>query len=94
MAPHETSASQARARLHDQVTGAHEMAAATGRHPGHWELHCIALGHGPGDFTPHRPPEYVEQTLSPTAGLLELLAEPLGPDHVRIMADRGIEAGQ
>ena len=85
---------QARGQLRGQVTAAHDAAAAGWRHPGHWELHHIALpGDGPGDFTPYRAPDYAEHGLSPLA-FLERLAEILGPDHARAITQRGLEAGQ
>jgi hypothetical protein len=53
----------------------------------------IALPGGPGDFTPYEAPEYVEQELSPLGQLVEHLAEVLGMDHVRVIADCGMETG-
>jgi hypothetical protein len=53
----------------------------------------IALPGGPGDFTPYEAPEYVEEKLSPLGELVEHLAEVLGMDYVRVIADCGMEAG-
>ena len=45
-----------------------------GEHPGHWELHCIALAtDGPADFTPYPVPDYAEETFGPHTPLVELL---------------------
>ena len=94
MTARQTSDERAREQLRGQVTAAAQAAALDWRHPGHWELHHIALpGDGPGDFTPYRAPEYAEHGLSPLA-FLEHLAEILGPDHARAIAGRGLEAGQ
>jgi hypothetical protein len=38
-------------------------------------------------------PEYVEEELSPFDQLVEHLAEVLGMDHVRVIAEHGMEAG-
>ena len=38
-------------------------------------------------------PEYVEDELSPLGELVEYLAEVLGMDHIRVIADCGMEAG-
>jgi hypothetical protein len=62
-------------------------------HVGHWHLHHIALPGGPGDFTPYEAPDYVEEKLPPLGELVEHLAEVLGMDHVRVIADCGMEAG-
>jgi hypothetical protein len=98
MTRHKTPEEEARARLHAQIlgaVGAAGVAPGMGRHPGHWQLHHIALpGGGPGDFTPYQAPEYIEEELSPFGELLEHLAEILGPDHAQAIALRGLEAGQ
>lgn len=72
------------------------QAAATGdKHPGHWHMHFAALPDGlSGDFTPCRPAEYAEEELAPGGAFFEWLAELLGPDHGRAIAERGLEAGQ
>lgn len=88
----QTPEEEARARLLAQVLGA--AAEAAGKHEGDWRLHHIALSAGPGDFTPHPVPEYAEEELAPFSQLLERLAEALGPDHARTIAQRGLEAGQ
>ena len=76
MPPYETPADAARARLRGQVTAAADLAALDGQHPGHWQLHHIALpADRPGDFTPIRPPEYAEQEASSVGELLGYLAE-------------------
>jgi hypothetical protein len=85
---------EARARLHAQVSAAAVAATAAGKHEGHWHLHFAALPTGPGDFTPYQAPEYIEEELSPFAELLERLTEALGPDHDRVIAQRGLEAGR
>jgi hypothetical protein len=84
---------KARARLQAQVLAASAAAAGTGLHPAHWQLHHIALTSGPGDFTPYEGPEFVEETLSPLGELLEHLGQVLGPDYARVIAERGLEAG-
>jgi len=95
MTASKTPAERAREQLHRQVSAAAAAAAADWRHPGHWELHHIALpGGGPGDFTPHRQPEYAEHGLSPAATFLDRLAELLGLDHALAIAQRGLEAGR
>ena len=91
MAP-QTPEEQARARLQAQVFAAAAGSAATGTHEGHWSLHHLALASGPGDFTPYQAPEYVEEELSPLGEFLEHLAEVLGADHARVVAERGLEA--
>ena len=65
----------------------------TGKHPGHWHLHHIALpAAGPGDFTPYRAPDYAEETFGPHEPLLELLGELFDIDHAKGIARRGLEA--
>jgi hypothetical protein len=65
------------------------------RHPGHWQLHHIALPNGaPGDFTPYRAPGYAEHGVWPFAEWLEHLGEVLGADHAQAVTRRGLEAGQ
>jgi len=67
----------------------------TDKHPGHWQLHHIALPAGaPSDFTPYRAPGYAEHLTWPLPEWLEQLAELLGPDHAQAIAQRGREAGQ
>ena len=90
----QTPEEKARARLLAQVLGAAAAAEAAGKHEGDWRLHHVALPAGPGDFTPYPVPEYAEEELSPLGQLLERLAEVLGPDHARAIAQRGLEAGQ
>jgi hypothetical protein len=90
---HQTPEDKARARLLGQVTAAAAAAPGTGKHPGHWQLHFIALPDGPGDFTPYPAPDYVEEQLSPLGELLERLAEMLGPGYACAIAQRGLEAG-
>jgi hypothetical protein len=90
----QTPEMKARARLLAQVLGAAAAAEAAGKHEGDWRLHHVALPVGPGDFTPYPVPEYAEEQLSPLGQLLECLAEVLGPDHARAIAQRGLEAGQ
>jgi hypothetical protein len=92
--PHQTPEQKARARLQAQVTAAAAAARGAGKHPAHWQLHHIALTSGPGDFTPYPAPQYAEDELSPFGELLERLAEILGPDHARTIAQRGLEAAQ
>jgi hypothetical protein len=90
----QTPQEKARARLLAQVLGAAAAAEAAGKHEGDWRLHHVALPAGPGDFTPYPVPEYAEEELSPLGQLLERLAEALGPDYARAIAQRGLEAGQ
>jgi hypothetical protein len=90
--PHQTPEEKARARLQAQVTAAAAAADGAGKHEGHWHLHHIALTSGPGDFTPYEGPEFVEEELSPLVELLEHLAEILGLDYARVIAERGLEA--
>jgi hypothetical protein len=90
----QTPEEKARARLHAKVTAAAAAATAAGKHEGHWHLHRIALPVGPGDFTPYEALDYAEEELSLFGELLEHLAEALGPDHGRAIAQRGLEAGQ
>ena len=67
---------------------------ATGMHPGHWELHHIALPvGGPGDFTPYPVPEYAEETFGPHDPLLGWLGELLDIDHAKGIAMRGLATG-
>ena len=80
----------ARAHLYSNV----QAAMAGQRDPGHWYLHHIALPDGPGDFTPYSKPDYVERRLWPLGERIEALAEIFGPDHARVIARRGLEAGQ
>ena len=91
---HQTPEDEARARLQARITAAAAAATTAGKHEGHWHLHHITLPVGPGDFTPYQAPEYAEEELSPFGELLERLAEALGPDHARAIAQRGLEAGQ
>jgi hypothetical protein len=56
-------------------------------------VHHIALPGGPGDFTPYEALEYVEERLGPLGELVEHLAEVLGMDYVRVIADCGMGAG-
>lgn len=45
------------------------------KHPGHWELHHLALSTGRrGDFTPERPAEYAESEVSPMEELWRHIA--------------------
>jgi len=91
---HQTPEDEARARLQTHATAAAVAAPMAGKHEGHWHLHHIALPSGPGDFTPYQALDYAEDELSPFGELLERLAEALGPDHARSIAQRGLEAGQ
>jgi hypothetical protein len=90
----QTPEEKARARLLAQVLGSAAAAEAAGKHEGDWRLHHVALPAGRGDFTPYPLPEYAEEELSPFSQLLERLAEELGLDHARTIAQRGLEAGQ
>ena len=90
---HQTPEERARARLQAQVTAAAEVSPGAGKHEGHWHLHHLALTSGPGDFTPYQAPDYIEEQLSPLGEFLEHLAEILGPDYARVIAERGPEAG-
>lgn len=70
---------------------------ATWKDPGHWHLHHAAVHPGPGDWTPYRAPDYVEEKLTPVGELLHHLGELLdiaGPDHTQRLMERGKEAGQ
>jgi hypothetical protein len=92
---HQTPEEKARARLQAQIAGAAAAAPGLGLHEAHWQLHHIALpADMPGDFTPVPAPEYAEEQLSLFGELLERLAEMLGPDYARAIAQRGLEAGQ
>ena len=84
---------KARARLQAQVSAAASAAPVAGKHEGHWHPHHSALTVGPGDFTPYDAPEYAEEELSPLGELLGHLAEALGLDHARMIAEGGMEAG-
>jgi hypothetical protein len=66
-------------RAHLQANVA--AAAAAPGHPGHWQLHHIALpGDSPSDFTPFSAPGYAEDAEAPHGALLHHLAEMLfGP---------------
>lgn len=83
--------------LHNQVTAAADAAAQDWRQPGHWTLHAIVLADGPGDFTRHRPPEYVEQDFFPGIGPARApsRAARTGPrPHYRRSRDRGRASGR
>jgi hypothetical protein len=63
----------------------------TSKHPGHWELHHVALpGNRPGDFTPVRLPDYAEETSSPIRELVEHVLDVITSDP-RTAADREAE---
>ena len=78
----------------DKTARANVQAAEAACHPGHWQLHHIALADAPGNFTPYRAPDYAEHGLGPFGEWIEALAEIFGSDHAQIMARRGLEAGQ
>ena len=71
-----------------------QAAAAGDGHPGEWWLHHFAVHDGPRDFTPFRPPDYIETEFSLLPGWLAQLGEIFGPDHAQAIAQRGAEAGQ
>jgi hypothetical protein len=83
----------ARARLRGRVTAAAGQAALDSRQAGHWHLHLIALpGSTPGDFTPHRAPEYAEDEAAVHEQLLEWLATLFDINNAGGIARRGPEA--
>lgn len=70
---------------------------ATWKDPGHWHLHHSAVHPGPGDWTPYRGPDHVDEKLSPLGELAHQLAEFLdiaGPDQHQAAIRRGLEAGR
>lgn len=73
-----------------------QAAAAGDRHPGDWRQHFYALPEAPGDFTPVTAPDYAETGGGiPLLGeLREHIAEFLGPDHSKVISQRGLEAAQ
>jgi hypothetical protein len=74
-----------------------QAAEAGGGHPGDWSLHHYAVHASPGDFTPFRPPDYIETEFGFLPDWAGYLAGILGPDHPQAIARRGraaeLEAG-